>query len=76
MATSSLSLTLAACSPSNTSASDSETVAPQEASTATQMVQKAEVVPITTPQAPSQRYSKTSLQPSIKIQTVAAVKNG
>jgi len=47
--TSSLSLTLAACSPSNTSASDSETVAPQEASTATQTVQKAEVVPITTP---------------------------
>lgn len=56
---SSLSLTLAACSQANTSASDSETAQPkeavvatqtaQEAEVATQEVEKAEVAPIMTP---------------------------
>jgi len=51
MATSSLSLTLMACSQSNTSASDSETASPQEAVVAMQAVQaqEAEVAPIMTP---------------------------
>ncbi len=74
--TSSLSLTLAACSQSNTSGSDSQPVKVEQSATQNAQVQNESSAPTNAPVTARHHYSKTSQPRFIKMPTAAAVKNG